>query len=199
MTRLSTAAAAPAASRFRFNPARVAHFEAAGWRAYYDRQWLKLLRLIVALCQEQFHIPFPISLVAAYDVTRASLAWAPVNHDIAVVQAFYEKFYRLARRYSGLHFDPATVAALETEYNEVHRRLVGQPDKREFIATMTRLHSATFGITPDQARESAELRVLANNTVDLITGKLSTDVEGDWARLEVYLRQCYASIAQALS
>ncbi len=199
MTHLSSAAAAPAANRFRFDPARVAHFEATGWRAYYDRQWLKLLRLIVALCQEQFHIPFPISLVAAYDVTRASLAWAPVNHDIAVVQAFYEKFYRLARRYSGLHFDPATVAALETEYNEVHRRLVGQPDKREFIETMTRLHSATFGITPDQARESAELRVLANNTVDLITGKLSTDVEGDWARLEVYLRQCYASIAQALS
>jgi len=198
MTRMTEAAPRSAARRLRFNPERVAYFEAAGWRAYYDRQWLKLLRLIVALCQEQFRIPFPTSLLAAYFVTRASVAWAPVDHDMTVVQAFYEKFYRLARRYSGLDFDPARAAALETQYNEVHRRLVGQPDKREFIETMVQLHSVLFGITPEQARPSAELRVLANNTVDLITGRLSTNVEGDWARLEEYLRQCYRSIAQAM-
>ena len=198
MTSMVEAAAAPAPTRFPFNPERVAHLEASGWRAYYDRQWLKLLRLIVALCQEQFRIPFPQSLLAAYYVTRASIAWAPVDHDVRVVQAFYEKFYRVARRYAGLNFDPAQAAALETEYNEVHRRLVGQPDKRQFIATLVQLHSVLFGITPEQARESAELRVLANNTVDLITGKLSTDIEGDWVRLEAYLHQCYRSIAQAL-
>ncbi len=179
---------------FQFNPDQVAHYEATGWRAYYDREWFKLLRLVVSLCQEQFRIPFPMSLVAAYYVTRASVAWAPVDHDIKVVNAYYEKFYRLARRYSGLNFDPVQVAALETEYNDVHRRLSGQPDKTEFIATMVKLHSATFGLTPDAARESAELRVLANNTVDLITSKTSTDVEGDWKKLEDYLRQCYRSI-----
>jgi hypothetical protein len=43
-------------------------------------------------------------------------------------------------------------------------------------------------------RESAELRVLANNTVNLITGKTSTDPEADWAKLESYLRDCYRSI-----
>jgi hypothetical protein len=35
--------------------------------------------------------------------------------------------------------------------------------------------------------------------VDKITGKTSTDVEGDWRRLEVYLRQCYRSIDRALA
>lgn len=179
---------------FTFNPDRVAYFEAMGWRAYYDRKWLKLLRLIVGLCQEQFHIPFPVSLLAAYYVTRAAAAWAPVDHDEKVVQHYYQKFYELARRYSGLKFDPARVAALELKYNDVHRQLVRQPDKSEFIDTMTQLHSAIFGITPEQARESAELRVLANNTVDLITGKISTDPEADWRKLEEYLRQCYHSI-----
>ena len=183
---------------FQFNPDRVAYFEATGWRAYYDRQWLKLLRLVVALCQEQFHIPFPRSLQAAYYVTRASAAWAPVDHDARKVQAYYEKFYRMARRYSGLRFDPARVAALELRYNDDHRRLVGQPDKTPFIETMAQLHSATFGITPEQARELARLRVLANNTVDLITGKTSTDVEGDWRKLQGYLRQCYRSIQREL-
>ena len=183
---------------FQFNPDRIAYFEAAGWRAYYDRKWLRLLSLIVSLCQEQFRIPFPASLLAAYYVTRASIAWVPLDHDERVVQAHYEKFYHLARRYSGLTFDPARAAALELKYNYVHRKLSGKPDNTEFIQTMTELHSVIFGISPEQARESAELRVLANNTVDLITSKTSTDVEGDWAKLEDYLRQCYHSIQRAL-
>src|SRR5437762_941065 len=144
------------ATAFRFNPDRVAYFEAHGWRAYYDRQWLKLLRLVVALCQEQFRIPFPVSLLAAYYVTRASVAWAPIDHDEQVVQKFYEKFYRLAQRYSGLKFDPVRAGALELKYNDIHRRLSGKPDKTDFINAMIKLHSTLFGLTPEQARASAE-------------------------------------------
>ena len=180
------------------SPARVAYFEAAGWRAYYERRWLRLLQLIVGLCQEQFGIPFPTSLLAAYYVTRASAAWAPLNHDEAVVGAFYERFYRLARRYSGLQFDPARAAALELRYNVEHRRLVGSPDKTSFIEAMTALHGELFGLTPTQARPSAELRVQANNTVDRITSRTSTDIPADWARLEDQLCQCYTSIRTEL-
>ncbi len=186
------------ATTFQFNPERVAHFEAAGWRAYYDRKWLKMLRLIVALCQEQFHIPFPMSLLAAYHTTRASAAWVPVDHDEQKVLAFLEKFYRMARRYSNLRFDPVRVAALELRYFDVHRRLVGKADRSEFIQALVDLHSAIFGLRPEQVRESAEWRVMAADTVDLITGKTSTDVKGDWAKLEEYLRRCYRSIRDEL-
>ena len=184
---------------FAFDPDRVAHLEAAGWRAYYDRAWPRLLRLVVVLCQEQFRIPFPVSLLAACHVTRAAAAWAPVDHDPAAVRCHYERFYRLARRYSGLRFDPARVAALELEYNDVHRRLVGQADKAAFVDTMVRLHAATFGLTPEQALESARWRVEANTTVDLITGRRSADVAADWARLEEHLRRCYRSIHRELN
>ncbi len=97
------------ATTFQFNPDRLAYFEAAGWRAYYDRKWLRMLWLIVALCQEQFQIPFPISLLAAYYTTRASVAWVPVDHNEQKVLAFLEKFYRMARRYSSFRFDPERV------------------------------------------------------------------------------------------
>jgi hypothetical protein len=179
---------------FQMNPVHIAHYEATGWRAYYDHQWLKMLRLIVALCQEEFHIPFPMSLLAAYYTTRASIAWVPVEHDERKVLDYLEKFYRVARRYSGLQFDPVHVAQLELQYFEVHRRLVDASDKSEFVQTMVELHSALFGISQRQAQKSAELRVVAANIVDLITGKKSTDPESDWAKLEEYLRQCYASI-----
>jgi hypothetical protein len=185
-------------AKIQFEPDRVAYYEAAGWRAYYDRKWLRLLRLIVGLNQEQFRIPFPISLLAAYYVVRGAIAWVPLDHDKDVVRRFNERFYRIARRWSGLTYDPVRAAALEVRYNDDHRRLVGNPDKTEFIQTMVELHATVFGLAPDQVRESAELRVLACNTVDLITGKKSPDVEGDWARTEDFLRQCYRSLERAL-
>jgi hypothetical protein len=170
-----------------FDPDRVAHLEATGWRAYYDRDWMKLLRLVIVLCEDQFQIPSPVSLVAAYYVTRASLAWAPIDHDALVVQ-----------HYSSFSFDPARVAELELEYNDVHRQLVSEADKSAFIDTMMRLHSALFGLSPAEARESAEYRVRANRIVDSITGGRTTDVEGDWASLEDELCRCYRSIHRVL-
>ncbi len=186
------------ARAFTMQPERVAHFEAAGWKAYYDRKWLKMLRLLVQLCQEQFHIPFPMSLLAAYCTTRASLAWAPVEHDEGKVLAYLKKFYGVARRYSGLRYDVQQVAALELQYFDVHRRLSGQPEKGPFLQTLIELHSALFGLTAEQVHESAEWRLRAAETVDLITSGTSTDVEGDWTKLEAYLRKAYASIVQKL-
>ena len=186
----------PVSKTFSMNPDRVAYFEAAGWRAYYDRTWLTMVRLIVALCQEQFRIPFPMSLFAAYYTARASAAWVPVEHDERKVLNYLRKFYRLARRYSGLKFDARYVAALELRYFEVHRRLSGQPEKEEFLRSLIDLHCALFKLTPEQALESAQWRLQAATTVDRITSNTSSDIEGDWARLEEDLRRCYRSISQ---
>ena len=46
------------ATTFKLNPDRVAYFEAAGWRAYYDHKWIKMLRLIVGLARSSFAYPF---------------------------------------------------------------------------------------------------------------------------------------------
>jgi hypothetical protein len=181
----------------RFDPDRVAYFETEGWRAYYDRRKPALLRLILSLSHEQFQIPYPHAFLAAYYATRASLAWIPLNHDEAKVKSFYERFYRLARRYSGLSFDPATVAALELKYNDDHRRLVGIEDKSELLQTMTDLHAALFGCSEKQAADSAYWRVEALRTVDRITGGLSDDVERDWRTIEEQLRRCYRSVVGA--
>jgi hypothetical protein len=186
-------------ARIQLDPARLAALEAGGWRAYYDRAWLKLISLMVQLNQEQFHIPFPLSVVAAFHVARGSVAWAPVDHDEDAIRLHFTRFYRMARRWSGMRFEPRTAARLEVDYWIEHRRLVGNPDKEPFIQAMTALHSHLFGLPPERMRESAEWRVKANNTVDLITGKLSEDEAKDWARLEAELRQCYESIQRELN
>ncbi len=184
--------------QFRFDPDRVAYFEAAGWRAYYDRRWLRVFRLMAQLCEEQFRIPAPTSWLAAYYVARASIAWVLEELDDATVRRYLERFYRIARRYSGLRFDPARAGELELRYFDDHRRFSGKADKGEYVQTMTELHAELFGLSSDEARESAEWRVRATATVDRITSKSSTDVEGDWARAEEELRQCYRSLARRL-
>jgi hypothetical protein len=185
-------------STFQFDPERVAYYEAEGWRAYYDHQWVKVFWLIISMSQEQFRIPFPMSVLASYYITRASIAWVPKQHDAALVLRFHKKFYDLARRYSGLKFDPERAALLEEQYWDIHRRASSHPDKDAFTKTLVDLHSELFGISPEQARESAELRVTAANIVDTITAKTSADPEADWKKLEDYLRQCYRSVQRAL-
>jgi len=61
------------------------------------------------------------------------------------------------------------------------------------------LHCTIFGLKPEQVRESAEWRVMAAESVDRITGKISTEIEDDWAKLEEYLRRCYRSIQRELN
>ncbi len=180
-----------------FRPDRVAYFEAEGWRAYYDRKWPRLLKLMVGICHEQFSMPWLKALEGAYYVTRASVAWVPLDHDERKVLHYYEAFYRQARRYSGLVFDTKRVAELELRYNDEHRRLIGQQDKQPLLDTLIGLHALLFALPESEVRESAEWRLKALNTVDGITQHTSTDVESDWRKLEDELRHCYRSIAEA--
>ncbi len=179
---------------FEFDPDRIASLEAAGWRAYYDHQWGKLLSLIATLNHEQFHIPMPLAYVAAYHIARASIAWVPVDHDLELVHAHLVHFYRMARRYSGLHFEPTRAAARELDYWVVHRQLIDASDKSAFVTALAALHAELFGEPADGMRESAGWRVVANNTVDRITSGSSSNPEFDWLQIQDELTRCYRSI-----
>src|SRR4051794_34664981 len=49
-----------------FDPDMVARLEASGWKAYYAHEWVRALLLLIRMAQEQFHIAFPKSLLAAF-------------------------------------------------------------------------------------------------------------------------------------
>jgi hypothetical protein len=187
-----------------FNPHKVAYYEKAGWEAYYDRNWPRAFRLMVALNREEFHMPLWTALTAALDIVRASLAFAPVDNDIPEAMQHLRHFYEKARRSVNLRAEAATLARLEMDYWVVHRALAlerMQHPELESIAPMvdalTDLHAALFGITTEVARRSAELRALAAKTVDRITGRYSTDVDGDWRQVESYLQQAYHAVLSA--
>jgi len=185
-----------------FNPERVAYFESAGWRAYYDRDWLRVLGLMVQLNREQFGMSWPNAILASLDVVRASLAFAPVDNDIPTATAHLAHYYAKARRAAGITTDAEKLAALEMDYWVVHRRLANERkaapdhtgDLTPMVDALTSLHETLFAVTPEVARRSAEMRAQAAARVDRITGGYSEDVEADWRQIEVELKQAYGMI-----
>jgi hypothetical protein len=191
-----------ATPRTAFDPVKVAYYEKAGWQAYYDRQWLRVLGLMVGLNREQFRMSLPAAMSAALDIVRASIAFAPLDNDLPTATDHLRRYYAKARRAAGLQTPAETLARLEIAYWAVHRELAIQRQKQpdlENIAPMvdalTALHAALFGLPPEAARRSAELRALAAQTVDRITGRYSTDIPADWRQIEAYLQQAYREIA----
>jgi hypothetical protein len=184
-----------------FDPDRLAHLEVAGWRAYYDKAWLKMLRLLVQLTHEQFGLTWPRSIQGAYYVLRASVAWKPVEHDLRIVRRHLRKFYTLAhRRGKSSDFDPKVVADKELRYWIVSRKYSSTPwrDDSPIIGTMSDLHAALFNITPDAARQSGWGRARSLHVVGTITSGRSGDPEGDWEIAERYLREGYRRLLSEL-
>jgi hypothetical protein len=181
-----------------FDPDRLAYLEVGGWRAYYDRKWLRMLQFMLLMMREQFALSWPRAVQSAYYMVRASAAWAPVDHDTRVVRRNLRKFYRTVVKHgAGYSFNPAQVAELEYRYWDIHRRLASRPDseKAPLVKSFVDLHSALFALPPAAVEESAVGRARSTDTVDLITSKRSTDIEGDWRRAEDYLREGYRSLA----
>ena len=183
----------------RLNPEQIAYYEKAGWEAYYDRNWPRAFGLMVRLIESQFDVPFPSSLLAALHVVRASIAFAPRDHNLDDTLKHLERFYRVAARANSNSIDPRHAAELELRYWVVHRELADAPalDKRPLVQSLADLHAALFDRTPAELWPSAERRAAAAEAVDRITSRRSVDVAADWRRVEECLRQAYQQVKEA--
>jgi hypothetical protein len=183
-----------------FDPEAVGRYEGEGWAAYYDRNWPRVLWLMVRLNHEQFGMAWPTAVAAAYDTVRAAAAFAPVDNDLAATRRYLGRFFAKARRSTQIQAGAATLADLELDYWVVHRELANRRKQRPdaditpMVDSLAALHAALFNSTPARMRVSAALRALAAARVDRITGGYSDDVAGDWRQIHDLLRQAYRAV-----
>lgn len=187
-----------------FDGARLAFLEVAGLKAYYDRRWFACFRHLFKIAREQFGLAPLRALQNAYYFTRASIAWAPVDHRAEVTHDYIRKFYHVARKYGnngkGMSYNEKKVSDIEFRYWILHRERGNNPtgDPAPYVECLAALHSALFGLTPDQVHLSAVKRAEGTDHIDRVTGHRSTDIESDWRQAEAALSEAYTSIARQL-
>lgn len=186
-----------------FAPDRIAYLEKAGWEAYYDRDWPRVLALMVQMNRTQFCMGWLDAALGALDIVRAAATFAPLDNDMAAATQHLTNFYVRARTAAGLRTDAAALAALEMNYWVVHRELAmarkAAPrhagDIAPMVAALESLHAALFNAPAAAIRRSAEKRAQAAVTVDRITGGYSEDVAADWRAIEQLLQEAYRAVS----
>jgi len=143
----------------KFDPRKVARYEKENYVAYYQRDWLKLLRVSVGLVKESFALSWWQAIYGAYLIARAEIAFAPFpNNDLPKTDAYVRRFYQFIKNVHHEDFDVARAAQLEVNWWSVHRKLFGNAENQELVDALTSLYVETYGEDSPKLRESARER-----------------------------------------
>jgi hypothetical protein len=151
-----------------FNPVEVGRLEAAAWIAYYQRRWLRLLVVSVALVHRAFGMDWPRTLHGAWLVLRANQLWAPSANDPEGARRCMRRFYALLRLVYGGPADPARAARLEVAWWAAHReRQHGVLSSAEpLVEALARLYAYLYGVPEADVRLAAAERAAAMEVSD---------------------------------
>jgi len=151
-----------------FDPRKVARYEKENYVAYYQKDWLKLLRVSVGMVGEAFALSLPQAIYGAYLIARAEIAFAPVpNNDIPTTEAYVKRFYQFIKNVHHEDFDVERAMKLEVNWWGVHRKLFGNAENQELVDALTDLYVETYGGDSPKIRESARERAMGMLYSDL--------------------------------
>ncbi len=182
------------------NPAALARYEKDNYVAYYEKDWLKLLRVSVGLVKESFGLSWPQAAYGAYLVARAEIAFAPFpENDLPRALAYITRFYGFIQRVRHADFDPAHVAKLELSWWSVHRKCFGNAENSELADALAALYSEAYGIDAAKVREAARLRAAGMLYSDLWVNAGKPAGSSLLVQEEEALLQSYTALKSALS
>ena len=144
-----------------FDPRKVAHYEKENYVAYYQKDWLKLFRVSVAMVKEAFALSWLQAVYGAYLVARAEIAAAPFpDNDIPTAEMYMRRFYEFIKKIHKENFDTALAAKLDVNWWVVHRRLFGNPENQELVDAVACLYEEVYGAESEQFKEAAYQRAM---------------------------------------
>jgi len=151
-----------------FDPHKVARYEKENYVAYYQKDWLKLLRVSVGMVGDAFALSFWQAIYGAYLIARAEIAFAPFpNNDVPKTEAYVRRFYQFIKNVHREDFDVARATKLEVNWWIVHRKLFGNAENQELVNALTDLYVETYGEDSPKIREAARERAMGMLYSDL--------------------------------
>jgi len=143
------------------NPRKLAHYEKENYVAYYQKDWLKLLRVSVGMVKESFGLSWLQAIYGAYLIARAEVAFAPYpDNDIPLTEAYVRRFYKFIKNVHGEDFDVQKATKLEVNWWGIHRKLFGNAENQELIVALECLYEEIYGAKKEKFREAAYQRAM---------------------------------------
>lgn len=141
------------------DPRKLAHYEKENYVAYYQKDWLKLLRVSVGMVKEAFGLSGLQAIYGAYLIARAEIAFAPFpNNDIPRTEAYVRRFYQFIKQVHKEDFDIERAVKLEVHWWGVHRRLFGNAENQELVEALKCLYEEVYGADSEKFQEAAYQR-----------------------------------------
>jgi len=183
-----------------FDPRKIAHYEKENYAAYYQKDWLKLLRVSVGMIGEAFALSLPQAIYGAYLIARAEIAFAPFpNNDVPKTEAYVRRFYQFIKGVHHEDFDLERAVKLEVNWWIVHRKLFGNAENQELVEALTSLYAETYGIEPGKIREATRLRAMGMLYSDLWVNEGKPAESPLLAQEEEALYQSYKTLKEAIA
>jgi hypothetical protein len=150
------------------DPRKLAYYEKENYVAYYEKNWLKLLRVSVGMVKESCGLSWLQAIYGAYLVARAEIAFAPFpSNDIPLAIAYARQFYQFLKNVHREDFDVERAAELEVSWWSVHRKLFGNPENQELVNALTCLYEEIYGAESEKFKEAAYHRAMGMLYSDL--------------------------------
>ncbi len=182
-----------------FDPRKVAHYEKENYVAYYQKDWLKLLRVSVGLVKESFGLSWMRAIYAAYLVARAEIAFAPFpDNDVPKAEAYMQRFYQFLKDIHHEDFDVTHAAKLEVNWWVAHRKLFGNAENHELVEALKNLYAEAYRVESAKVHEAASLRAKGMLYSDLWVNEGKPVSSPLLAQEEETLYQSYLALKKAI-
>lgn len=150
------------------DPRKLAHYEKENYVAYYQKAWLKLLRVSVGMVRESFGLSWLQAVYGAYLVARAEIAFAPFpDNNIPRAEEYMRHFYRFIKNIHREDFDVERASRLEINWWRIHRELFGNAENRELADALKLLYEEVYGAESEKFEEAAHQRAMGMLYSDL--------------------------------
>lgn len=152
----------------KLDPHKLAHYEKENYVAYYQKDWLKLLRVSVGMVKEAFGLSWLQAIYGAYLIARAEIAFAPFpKNNIPLAEAYVKRFYQFISKVHKEDFDVERATKLEVNWWSIHRKLFGNEQNQELVEALTCLYEEIYGAPSSKFKEAAYQRAMGMLYSDL--------------------------------
>ena len=151
-----------------FDPRKIARYEKENYVAYYQKDWLKLFRVSIAMVKEAFALSWLQAIYGAYLVARAEIAAAPFpENDIPLAESYMQRFYEFIKNVHREEFDTALAAKLDVNWWVIHRKRFGNAENQELVDAVACLYEEVYGAASEKFKQAAYHRSMGMLYSDL--------------------------------